>query len=126
MDTLQIPGTYDTPEVQFDPLKGSLLLKGRSFSENSAEFFHPLINWLDDYIEMPVSATKLTIDLDVIDEASLKFIADILTKLASLSKTKKVQASWLVEKVDEDTREVGESLRDMVDMPFEITYKDKE
>ena len=51
MDNLKIAAGKTTPGVSFESRKGELSIVGESYPENSVEFFKPLLDWLDEYLE---------------------------------------------------------------------------
>jgi len=121
MEKLTIKGTDSTPGVDFDPLKGSFDLKGRSFSENATEFYHPIMLWLEKYVEMPLERTQLSINIDLINSASLKYLLSLLSLLEGLQKKgKKVDAIWWFHEDDDETKEIGESLVNMTEIKLKV------
>ena len=44
--------TEDSPKVRLDSETGVLMFSGTSIPENSEEFYGPVLNWLDDFINL--------------------------------------------------------------------------
>jgi len=121
METLIIPATINTPSIHFDPLSGLLKISGRSFPEDSFAFYDQIFIWLGNYIELPLNDTNLIIKMDLISSSSLKCLHKLSNQLKEVQlkgKTAKIQ--WIFEDEDVETRELGESFKDVVDLPFEI------
>jgi SiaC family regulatory phosphoprotein len=128
MDSLTIPGSSHTPDVEFDGDKCILSLKGRSTPENSIEFYRPLMEWLDKFGESkPPQKTSLNIRLEYFNTSSSKCILDIFKKVNSLYKDGiDVVIKWYYEEEDEDMQEAGEDYSDLLDIPFEIIMMEEE
>ena len=65
MEPIIIEGTPKTPTVKFDSAEGVFEIKGRSIPENSVEFYKPLVDWLDNYKDAPLSKTVVNIRLGI-------------------------------------------------------------
>ena len=63
MKTFRLEKTKSSPEVVLDPA-GIVKLRGRSILENSAEFFEPVIEWIDTYVQDPADLTCVDVDLE--------------------------------------------------------------
>ena len=121
MEKLTIQGTDSTPRVSFDHLKGSFELSGRSFSENVAEFYHPLILWVEKYIEIPLEETHLSINLDLINDSSMKYLVSLFNLLEGLKKKgKSISVTWWFMEDDEETKEIGESFLSLTNLKINI------
>ncbi len=120
MERLSIKGTDSTPEISFDPLKGVFIIEGRSFSENAADFFHPIVLWLEKYAEIPLEETHLSINMDLINTTSIKFLLSLFAILEEMKrKGKSIKVTWWYHEDDDETKEIGESLNSMTDLKFE-------
>ncbi|MDQ3394084.1 MAG: DUF1987 domain-containing protein, partial [Bacteroidota bacterium] len=53
MNNYYLKSTSKTPNIDFKYREGVFEIKGRSIPENSIEFYKPLIDWLDEYIQQP-------------------------------------------------------------------------
>ncbi len=120
MDTLNLEGTEDTPKVILDKENGIFELSGRSLPEDSAEFFQPVLDWIEEYSNDPNSETVFEVKLEYFNTASSKLILDILSDLAEIEGTTIV---WYFHEDDEDMEEAGEEFSELVELPFEFkTY----
>lgn len=121
MELLEIEGTNITPSIKFDAESGVLDLKGRSIPENSLEFYQPIYNWLDAYVESPQSKTVVNVHLDYFNTSSSKCILDILKRVDKLDENgKDVLVKWYYDENDEDMMESGEDYMDLLEAPFEL------
>ena len=121
MDPLKIEGTPKTPTVYFDANKGRIEIKGRSIPENSIEFYKPLVDWLDEYLNQTAEKTEVIIQLEYFNTSSSKCILDVFKKLESLYKNgNEVVIDWYYEEDDEDMLEAGEDYQSIIKVPFKM------
>lgn len=120
MKKIEVEGTSKTPGIVFDNEKGSIEIKGRSIPENSIEFYRPLLNWIEEYSENPLSETQVNVQLEYFNTSSSKCILDIFKKLEGINQngTSKVLINWYYEEDDEDMFEAGEDYQAIIDIPF--------
>lgn len=120
MQILNLEGTEDTPKIILDKGNGIFEISGRSLPEDSAEFFQPVLDWIDEYKESPNSATEFMFKLEYFNTASSKLILDVLSNLEDIEGTTVV---WYYHEDDEDMQEAGEEFSELVELPFEFkTY----
>ena len=121
MEPLIIEPTNVTPSVKFNASEGVLEMKGRSIPENSIEFYQPIYEWLDDYIESPKDKTIVHLRFDYFNTSSSKCILDILKRIDKIDANGyDVLIKWYHDENDEDMMEAGEDYSDLLDAPFEI------
>ena len=121
MEELVIQSTSLTPGIKFDAVLGQFELKGRSIPENSLEFYQPVYEWLDAYLESPKEKTVVNVQFDYFNTSSSKCILDILKRIDKLDDMgKDVLIKWFYDENDEDMMEAGEDYSDLLESPFEI------
>ncbi|NJM14240.1 MAG: DUF1987 domain-containing protein [Bacteroidales bacterium] len=120
MNVIKIKGTEDTPTITLDPEKEVFEISGRSLPEDVAQFYDPILAWLDEYAEAPNAATNFAFKLTYFNTASSKLLLDILLKLEELSEAgNNVKVLWYYPEDDEDMQEAGEEFNEIVDLTFE-------
>lgn len=120
MQIINLEGTEDTPKIILDKGNGIYEISGRSLPEDSAEFYQPVLDWLDEYKEDPKSTTEFVFKLEYFNTASSKLILDILSNLEDIEGTTII---WYYHEDDEDMQEAGEEFSELVELPFEFkTY----
>ena len=125
MDSILLDGTPKTPNVNFDPEQGSLLLKGRSIPENSIEFYKPLVDWLENYSASPRAKTTIEIQLEYFNTSSSKCLLDLLKKAEGMWQNgNEIVINWYYEEDDEDMLEAGEDYQSIIDVPFKMIEMD--
>lgn len=122
MEKLSLEETIKTPNIQFDPQKGILEIKGKSIPENSLEFYQPVFDWLDAYRTSPASETELHVRLDYFNTSSSKCLLDIFRKLELVQTggRSKVRVQWYYDAEDEDMLEAGDDYQALISLPFEM------
>jgi len=121
MENLLIDGTVKTPSIILEADKGRLEFSGRSIPENSIEFYKPVVEWVDTYLERPRDRTLIVIKLEYFNTSSSKSLFEIFKKFENIFKSgKTVLVRWFYEQEDEDMQESGEDFRDILKIPFEL------
>jgi hypothetical protein len=120
-NSLKIPATETTPEVNFDYIKNNLEIKGCCIPENVMEFYSGLYNWLDNYLITKPKQIRVNIRLDYFNTTSSKCILDFLFRLQRY-KTDKVdmQINWFFQNGDEDLEEAGLNYSEIIKIPFAL------
>jgi hypothetical protein len=118
MKKINLEGTEDTPKIILDPENGIYEISGRSLPEDCAQFYKPILEWLDGYTG---GKMNFEIKLDYFNTASSKLILDILNRLEKIKeKGNDIKISWYHQEDDEDMQEAGEEFSELVEVPFEI------
>jgi hypothetical protein len=122
MNDLKIDGGAKTPHLYSNASAGTMEMKGKSIPENAVEFYRPVFEWLDAYIQNPIAETNITVQLEYFNTSSSKCLLDIFRKLETLhaSGKSKVSIHWLYEEEDEDMMEAGDDYQTIVKIPFVI------
>ena len=120
MEIINLEGTEDTPKILLDKSNGIFEISGRSLPEDSAEFYQPIIDWLDRYANDSNESSMFVFKLEYFNTASSKLILDVLSKLEDVQGAK---VMWYFHEDDEDMEEAGEEFSELVEVPFEFnTY----
>jgi hypothetical protein len=122
MTPLKIEATVDTPCVILDAKNNHFELSGKSYPEDTKEFYGPILAWMDLYVADSNPETTFSFKLKYFNSSSYKPIFDILSKLYAIkSKNRKVNIDWQYKAGDTDMQEAGEEFAELFDLPF--TYK---
>ena len=120
MEIINLEGTEDTPKILLDKSNGIFEISGRSLPEDSAEFYQPIIDWLDQYAGDSNEDSTFIFKLEYFNTASSKLILDVLSKLEDIQGAR---VMWYFHEDDEDMEEAGEEFSELVEVPFEFnTY----
>jgi hypothetical protein len=113
--------TNKTPKITFKPRSGLLEISGKSIPENSAQFFDPVIDWINEYVDKPANTTTMIIKLEYFNTSSSKYLVEIFRKLEILFKSdKNVLIKWFYEEEDEDMLESGQDFKEIIQVPVEL------
>lgn len=121
MKLLSLEGSNITPNINFDAETGKLYLKGRSIPENALEFYQPVFEWLDEYLQTPNSKTVVHVQFDYFNTSSSKCILDVLKRVDKVDDAgHDVLIKWYYDENDEDMMEAGEDYAALLRAPFEL------
>jgi hypothetical protein len=120
LQSLIIEPTKKTPWIIME--SGRILIIGRSISENPAEFYRPLHEWVSSYASESTRMTDIQLGFEFINTTSIKWIYAILKELSRIPDLSlRAKISWYYEEGDEDMCDLGFILRSLVSCPFHIT-----
>ncbi|RUA27853.1 MAG: nuclear pore complex subunit [Bacteroidetes bacterium] len=121
MESYYLEATPKTPKLDFNPDAETFLISGRSIPENSIEFYKPLLDWLDKYVNNPLDSTIFEIKLEYFNTSSSKCLVEIFRKLEKIHDNgKKVVVEWYFDEEDEDMEESGEDFKEIIKIPFNM------
>ena len=121
MEVLNIPRTKYTVGVNFDPGKGTLEISGSSYPENAMEFFHPIFEWLENYISKVKHPIVLNLNFDYLNSISTRCIIDILEILEMYyNGGGEVKVNWYCTKENEDMLEIAQEIAEDIKLPLNI------
>src|SRR6187401_1936221 len=102
MEILNLEGAEDTPKIILDKKNGIFEISGRSLPEDSAEFYRPVLEWINSYGENSNPSTEFVFKLEYF---------------------KGMKIVWYFHEDDEDMEEAGQEFSELVEIPFEFrTY----
>lgn len=117
MIELNITPTLRTAEVSFDTARGILEFSGISIPENADAFFQPVYTWLEKIQPVHKGALTVRINLTYFNTSSVRHLLIILKALITAFRDR-IKVEWVYEADDEEIRERGEQLSDVVKFPF--------
>lgn len=126
MKKLYIEPTKSTPEIDFDPEKNILSIKGESYPENSFEFYNPIFEWLENYFNNLPNDEKVVFKFDISylntsSTKSIMFILDILEE--AYENNKNIIINWYYDEDNEFSYEIAESFMEDLNIPFNMIKK---
>ena len=109
MENLEIEGSHKNffiPTVSFNAKTGICQISGESFLEDTVEFYLPLIDWVDEYINTVKGPIALIIKLSYFNTSSSRSLLDILNLLRDYEETGgEVVVNWHFDENDIDMEE---------------------
>ncbi len=114
--------TTSTPYVLIDEEKGYMKLEGRSFHEGVIEFFAPIIEWLDTYLQTEFKSFTFDCAMDYFNSSTVKILLTIIKKLDKVSSDDNhVIINWITTDDNEIIIECGEDFEeDIINLTFNL------
>lgn len=126
MKDLIFDSTKYTPKVEFIAETGKLLLSGSSYPENSVEFYQPLIDWINEFIETQNKPLEFNFYITYFNTSTSKCFLILLEILETFhQKGGQIKVNWHYQKDDDDILESGEELFVELEMPHEYIPTEK-
>jgi len=121
MNDLTLIPNKDTLSVVCNYQTGVIELEGVSYPQDAAEFFNPIYEWLENYIDQVGAAIILNLRINYLNTSSTKCLFDFIDRLEEYYGTgKKVKINWYYEQEDEDMKETGLEFQEDMELPFEL------
>ncbi len=125
MENFYLEETSKTPKLSFDASSGKFLMSGRSIPENSIEFYRPLFEWLDEYVQQPLNQTTFDVQLEYFNTSSSKCLVEIFRRLERIG-DQEVAVNWFYEEDDEDMQESGEDFKEIIELNINLMVLEEE
>ena len=104
--------TKFTPYIELDPERGVVEIRGKSYPENSFEFYKPIMEWIENYFQSPQKLTKLNIELVYFNSSSSKFLFDLFEFLENRTGSEsKIVINWIYDKENDMIEEAGQEFQ---------------
>ncbi len=114
---VKIEKSFSTPEIIIQT--GKIEIRGKSIPEDSFDFYSPVIENINKYLEENNEFTEVFIFLEYINSSSKKFLTNILNLLEkSYLKGKKVEITWQYDEDDESIYDLGNDLKSFIKIPI--------
>ena len=121
IDSLILEATEDTPLIDFNTETGVFKISGRALPEDALEFFKPVEEWLQSYVENPLDSTLVEMRVDYFNSASTRYIFNILMTFEDLiDEGKEATIVWYLKEGDDMIQTKGEELASILEVPFEM------
>ena len=122
MENFHIEGSTYIPKVDFNAETNILSIEGESYHEYTLEFFQPIFDWLEKYLEEPNKSVVMNFRMSYFNTSSSRRFLEILTILEDYQNDKdgNVEVNWYYEENDVDMHESGEEYADDVDLKFKL------
>ena len=118
MENLEIKSTKNTPYVNFNYKEGILAIEGRSYPNDSVDFFEPLFDWCKNYIKENI---KIRIRLEYFNTSTCKQLLSLIRVVINNNGQDKVTVEWQYEVNDVDVLEIGEHMQEILKSKFKFT-----
>jgi len=137
MNPLIFDATEITPAIIFDPELDRFEITGVSRPEDVRSFYEPVNEWLRAFQKEVIEEGKrkyddqnplvLKVSLSYFNSSSAKYLYDVMHFLNLLHiNGSKVRIDWYYLEEDEDLRDAGKELADMLEMTFNFVIISEE
>lgn len=126
MENLEISATKSSPEIRFNCSNYVLSIVGESYPENTAQFYAPVYQWIDDCLEnLGDGLMTVNIELIYFNSSSSKVLMDIFDTLEDASdEGKNIVVNWIYDEENDSALEYGEEFaEDLDELTFNLVEK---
>lgn len=110
MENLQIEETKYTPQIDMN-INGEINIKGKSYPENTFEFYTPVREWIASYFDLGNKALTLNMEITYFNSSSSKLFFDLLDLLEE-NNSDEIIINWIYDEENESALEAGEDFKD--------------
>lgn len=114
MENMKLEMTKFTPEIILDAGAGVIGIKGKSYPENTFEFYEPVMKWVESYFSSgPKEKTVVTMEIIYFNSSSSKLFFDFFDLLEEASeKGHGIEVNWVYDAENESALEAGEDFKE--------------
>jgi hypothetical protein len=112
MKPLFIQGDETTPTIDFNNTTGVLKMSGVAIPEDVREFFKPIRDWVNNYLNHPQPATEMILHFEYLNTAASKMVFLLCEAISALHGNEgcHVKLIWKYHRGDNEMRELGEEI----------------
>ncbi len=124
MENLNIEETKYTPKIILDA-SGTISLVGKSYPENTFEFYAPIMRWIKEYFETSAaSTTTVNLEITYFNSSSSKLFFDFFDLLDENNDNHTIKINWIYDEENESSEEAGEDfIEDFEDLDIKLVVK---
>jgi len=124
MDNFFIDATNYSPEVNMNAQSGIISIVGKSYPENTFEFYKPVMKWLEEYFLSPQQDTVINMEIIYFNSSSSKLFFDMFDLLEMNKDTTNLVINWIYDKENDTALEAGEEfMEDFESLNFNLIIK---
>lgn len=127
MENLQIEATKYTPKIDLNAEDKTINIIGKSYPENTFEFYKSIIGWVKEYFEnIQNDKTIVNLDLEYLNSSSLKAYFDLFDILDEAHEDgKEIVINWIFDEDNDIAEETGEDfIEDFENLNIKLVVKD--
>lgn len=125
MENMFFEATKYTPEIVLSAEDNLISLKGKSYPENTFDFYEPIVAWLKSYFTEPKNGVSIVFDISYFNSSSSKLFFDIFDIFeGAVENGSTVSIKWIYDADNESAQEAGEDFKDDFEtLDFELLEK---
>jgi hypothetical protein len=120
MKRLEIVATNNTPHIILDATAGIFTIEGKSFPEDSKEFYRPVIEWVDEYKSTNPKSFIISFNLFYLSSSSIISVKQLLLKIVDMQQESKITVVWNYDEDDDDIKKTGEDYQKITKLSFDF------
>ncbi|NPA67727.1 MAG: DUF1987 domain-containing protein [Chlorobi bacterium] len=119
-----IKAEKDTPEIILSKVDCKFSISGKSYSVLIDDVYNKIIDWIEENVPDIKCKMNFEFQFEMISSASLKGIIRIIETLNRFYKeNEKISITWISPGEDADIIEIGEDLKDISLVPFNMIQR---
>lgn len=125
MDNFIAEGTQHTPTVSMNAITGVISMEGKSYPENTFDFYHPIMAWLHKFFAT-APQTDIVVNMEIIyfNSGSSKFFFDFFDVFDAEKDNYKITINWIYDLENTSALEAGEDfIEDFVNLAINLVDK---
>lgn len=124
MENLNVAETKYTPVINLDT-NGTISMVGKSYPENTFEFYAPMMAWVKEYFETSAKeTTTVNLEITYFNSSSSKLFFDFFDLLEENNDDHDIAINWIYDEENESAQEAGEDfIEDFEDLNIELVVK---
>jgi len=107
MTELKLHATQYTPEVELSS-NGKFSFVGKSYPENTFEFYKPILKWIDEYFVNPKNSTTVNFKITYFNSSSSKLFFELFDFFEENMHKSDIQINWIYDAENESALDAGE------------------
>ena len=118
--------TKYTPSINLDAQKGLIELVGKSYPENTFEFYKPMMDWVEEYFNGNEQfITTINFEIIYFNSSSSKLVFDFFDRIEEMREAGKyTEINWIYDKDNDSALETGEDFKeDFEELNFKLIEK---
>jgi len=113
MENLNIEETKYTPKIDMDVKSGTITIIGKSYPENTFEFYEPVMKWIEDYFAGNAQfETKINLEIIYFNSSSSKLFFDLFDLIEENNSKFNISINWIYDEENESALEAGEDFQE--------------
>jgi hypothetical protein len=117
MENLVIEGTKSSPRISFDAMAGILDISGESYPENAANFYTPVIDWINRFLQQKgTQPVTINITLHYFNSSSSKVLMNLFEILDNAhAHGTPITVNWRYHEENDTAIECGEEFKEEIE-----------
>jgi hypothetical protein len=115
METFHLEATKFTPDILLDPENRIIRMSGKSYPENTFDFYSPMIDWVQKYFQSSSKDKVTFIEMEILyfNSSSSKLFFDFFDIVEDAQNDgHEIHINWIYDEENESAEEAGEDYKE--------------